>query len=200
MLDAAVDLIGKAGQLGSVVVTGTSMLPTFDGVARLAVEFSPPDPSPGDILLFRQSGTLVVHRLVQRSRTGKFRTRGDAKIVFDAWVDPGSVVGRAVALGYADGTWRNLRNFRARCYARALGLHGLVWGGLGAATSKFLGRHGKDWQWRLGRLDQFKLRLAHVLLFRLTHPRMPAPDFTPPLADAESSEARARCYTPRGKS
>ena len=36
MIDAAVELIGRSGYLGSVEVQGVSMHPTFDGVGRLA--------------------------------------------------------------------------------------------------------------------------------------------------------------------
>ncbi len=202
MLDAAVGLIGKTGRLGSVEVTGTSMLPTFDGVVRLAVEFAPSNPSFGDVLVFRQNGTLVVHRLVQRSRGNaglRYRTRGDGKIAFDPWVEPDSVIGRVVALGYGDGTWRSVRSPAARCYGRALGLHGLAWGGLGAGVLKLMGPRGRDWRWQLGRLDFFKLRLAHGLFFRVSHPRIPAPDFHALRTGRESTEVEARCYTPAGK-
>lgn len=187
MLDAAVELIGKTGRLGSVEVVGSSMHPTFAGVERLAVEFAPENPAFGDVIVFRQAETLVVHRLVQRRRHAdpvRLRTRGDGKIAFDRWVEPDSVIGRVVALGYADGTWRNVRNLRAVGYGRLLALHDLVWGGLGAAALKLLGRRGPDWHWRLGRLDFFKLRLAHAVFFRGLHPLVAAPDFD------------ARCYTP----
>jgi len=202
MLDAAIELIGKTGRLGSVAVTGFSMLPTFAGVEHLAVEFSPAKLAFGDVVVFRQRENLVVHRLVQRrphEGALRLRTRGDGKIAFDPWVDPAAVIGRVVAVGYPDGSWRNLRNFRARCYARAIAAHGLVWGGLGAIFMKFGGRSGADWRWRLGRLDQWKLRLAHAVLFRVLHPVVPAPDFAGSDNATESAEAKARCYTPARK-
>jgi hypothetical protein len=202
MLDAAVELIGKTGRLGSVEVSGSSMFPTFAEVERLAVEFSPQRLEFGDVLVFRQRGILVVHRLVQRQQNEgllRLRTRGDGTISLDPWLDPGSVIGRVVAVGYADGTWRCLRNFRARLYGHALALHGLVWGGLGAAVLKFGGRHGPTWHWRLGRLDHFKLRLDHALFFRVLHPVIPAPEFADSPPDGESAEVEARCYTPARK-
>ncbi len=198
MLDAAVDLIGKAGHLGSLAVTGFSMLPTFARVERLAVEFSPTGLAFGDVLVFRQRGVLVVHRLVQRQERGgslRLRTRGDGTISFDPWVDPESVIGRVVAVGYGGGTWRNLRNLRARFYGWALAAHGLGWGGLGVVVLKFGGRHGPDLHWRLGRLDRFKLRLAHWTFFRALHPIVPAPEFDGSRASAESADIKARCYT-----
>jgi len=202
MLDAAVELIGKTGRLGSVEVTGSSMLPTFAGVGRLAVEFSPQALEFGDVVVFRQREILVVHRLVQNKRDNgslRLRTRGDGTISFDPWLDPSSVIGRVVAVGYADGTWRNLRNFRARFYGHALGLHSIVWGGLGAAALKFCGRGGPDWHWRLGRLDHFKLRLGHAVFFRALHPVIAPPEFVDSRPDGDSTEVQARCYTPAGK-
>ena len=200
LLDAAIDLIGKGGRVGSVAVSGDSMHPTFANVERLAVEFSPQDLSFGDVLVFRQRGILVVHRLVQRRRRRqslRLRTRGDGTIAFDPWVDPGSVIGRIVALGFADGLWRDLRNTRARLYGRALGAHDFCWGGLGALVLKFGGKHGPDWHWRLGRLDRLKLSLAHMLFFRAAHPQIPAPEFDGSRAGVESTDAGAHCYTRR---
>jgi hypothetical protein len=174
------------------------MLPTFARIERLAVEFSPTGLAFGDVLVFRQRGMLVVHRLVQRHQRGgslRLRTRGDGTISLDPWVDPESVIGRVVAVGDVGGTWRNLRNLRARLYGRALGLHGLVWGGLGAVVLKSGGRHGPDLHRRLGRLDCFTLRLTHWALFRALHPIVPAPEFDGHRANAESADAKARCYT-----
>ena len=196
MLDAAVDLIGKSGHLGSVALTGTSMFPTFATVERLAVEFSPTGLAFGDVLVFRQRGMLVVHRLVQRQRREgslRLRTRGDGTIAFDPWLAPESVIGRVIAVGYAGGTWRNLRNSGARSYGLLVAAHALFWGGLGAVVLKLGGRSGPVWHSRLGRLDRFKLRFAHWLLFRALHPVVAAPDFDAPRMSAESIQAR--CYT-----
>ena len=199
MLDAAVELIGKTGRLGSVAVIGSSMHPTFAGVERLAVEFVPENLKFGDVIVFRQNETLVVHRLVQRQRHAgslRLRTRGDGKIAFDPWVDPNSVIGRVVALGYVDGTWRGMRNLGARTYAWLMALHDLVWGGLGAVVLKLLGRRGPDWHWRLGRLDFFKMWLGYALFFRGLHPLVAAPDFDAARGAGDSTEVEARCYTP----
>ena len=202
MLAAAAELIGKSGSLGAVAVSGSSMLPTFARVERLAVEFSPTKLAFGDVVVFRQGGTLVVHRLVQRQRRGgssRLRTRGDGRIALDPWVDPAAVIGRVLAIGYDDGSWRNLRNLRARFYGRALALHGLAWGGLGAALVKFGGRGGAELRRRLGRLDHFNLRLAHGLFFRGMHPCVPQPDFGSTGSGGESVDTKARCYTPARK-
>lgn len=185
MLDAAVGLIGRSGELSAVKVAGISMHPTFRDVEQLAVEFSPADLARGDVLVFRQRETLVVHRLVQ-CRAGRLRTRGDGTIAFDAWLDRADVIGRVRALGYPAGLWRGVRGRRAGLYARAVAAHALCWSGLGLVVWR-LG--GYDWQWRLGRLDRFTLGLFHALLFRALHPVVPAPAAGPPRSEA-------RCYTP----
>ena len=166
MLDAAVDLLGRAGQQGVVEVQGASMMPTFRDVPRVAVEFEVGDPSFGDVLVFRQRGILVVHRLIGRGR--RYRMRGDGTIGFDPWLEPSDVVGRVLALEQGE-RWIDVRGPLARLYGRAVAFHNLFWGGLGAALARWGGRVGDDWRWRLGRLDQFTLRIAHALFFRLCH-------------------------------
>jgi len=171
MLDAAVDLIGRSGVRGSVEVAGVSMHPTFSDVERLAVEFAPAKPAFGDVIVFRQRGTLVVHRLVQQGT--RLRTRGDGTISFDPWLDPGDVIGRVFALEYPGGVWRGIRGRRARCYGWWFAAHSLCWGALGALLLK-LGLD--DWQWRLGRVDRLVLALVHALAFRALNPVVPAPE------------------------
>jgi hypothetical protein len=188
MLDAAVDLIGRAGVRGAVAVAGVSMHPTFDGVERLAVEFSPEKVAFGDVIVFRQRGTLVVHRLVFKIDGGKrLKTRGDGTVSFDPLVDAGSVVGRVFALEYPGNEWRGIRGAGARFYGRCLAAHGLCWGLLGGLAWKIA---GDSWQWRIGRLDRFKLTVVHGVLFRLFNPRVDKPEL-----DAASGDVEARCYT-----
>ena len=164
MLDAAVDLMGRAGKRGVVEVHGASMLPTFRDVSRVAVEFAVDAPRFGDVLVFRQRGILVVHRLVGRGR--RYRTRGDGTIGFDPWLEPEDVIARVVALERGD-RWIDTRRPLARLYGRAVGLHNLFWGAFGALLVRWGGRRGDDWRWRLGRLDQGALRLAPT-------PRLPS--------------------------
>lgn len=173
MVDAAVDLMGGAGKIGVVEVQGLSMEPTFRGIRHVAVEFSADEPRFGDILVFRQRGILVVHRLIGRGQ--RYRMRGDGTISFDPWLSPKDVVGRVIAIERLDGSWLSVRSSLARLYGRAVALHNLSWGGLGALLVKGLGRHGEDWRWRLGRLDQFALRIAHALFFSWIHRSVPNP-------------------------
>ena len=68
LLDAAVDLMGRAGRGGRVQVVGESMRPTLAPGDVLAVDFSPGTPRRGDLLLFRLAGVdencfLVGHQV-----------------------------------------------------------------------------------------------------------------------------------------
>jgi hypothetical protein len=188
MLDAAIEMIGRAGVRGSVAVAGVSMHPTFAAVERLAVEFAPGKISFGDVIVFRQRGKLVVHRLVGRERAGsRLKTRGDGTISFDPWVEHGDVIGRVFAVEYPGDEWRGIRGGRASFYGGCLAAHDLCWGLLGSLALKIA---GEGWRWRIGRLDHFKLTLVHGLLFRAFNPRI-----APPELDAGSGAAEARCYT-----
>jgi len=173
MIDAAVDLMGRAGEVGVVEVQGLSMEPTFRGVRNVAVQFSAEVPRFGEILVFRQRGILVVHRLIGGGE--RFRMRGDGTISFDPWLQPADVVGRVIALEIDAGGWLGTRSRLARLYGVAVGLHNLSWGGLGAVLVKLLGNRGEDWRWRVGKLDQWMLRIAHRLFFSWIHKSVPNP-------------------------
>lgn len=176
VLDAAVELIGTAGEMGEIPVRGFSMTPLLLPRNLLLVEFMPPVASvrPGDILVFRQVDYLVVHRYLCRARVGAgqvcLRTRGDAVLSLDPPVTSDRVLGRVVAIDRGDG-WRDLRTRRARLYARALAVHDLAWAAAGAAAAR-LDRRPRGGRWRrvVGRLDRRMLRLVHGLLFERMHP------------------------------
>ena len=89
---AAVELMGRAGRLGTVRVQGESMNPTLRPGQLLAVDFSPEGTARGDMLLFRQGDLLLVHRRVASAPPldgrSRFRTRGDGVLDLDPPVDP----------------------------------------------------------------------------------------------------------------
>ena len=65
-----------------------------------------PEPE-GDILVFRMSDTLTVHRAIDRKNEGNiwyFETKGDSNDILDGWISEqnviGKVVGRVPLLGY----------------------------------------------------------------------------------------------------
>ena len=107
-VDAAVDLMSEAGRKGTFLVQGVSMEPTLRAGDRVAIEFAPADPRPGDLLLFHQADYLAVHRLLGRARLpggGRgYRTRGDGVSPLDPAVAPASVVGWPARVSIS-GSW-----------------------------------------------------------------------------------------------
>jgi signal peptidase I len=129
LLDAAAELMGRAGRGGTVRVNGRSMEPTLRGGQVLAIEFAPARLRCGDMLVFRQVDYLVVHRLLGRTRrgaAGSYRTRGDGLPGLDPPVDPRRVVGRVVAVE-SGGRWCSVRGAAARAYGRLVAWHALAW-------------------------------------------------------------------------
>jgi len=148
LLDAAVELMGRSGRGGTVRVRGRSMLPTLVEGQILAVEFNPDRLAHGDMLIFRQAGHLVVHRLLGRARFSDGRATR-------------SLGGRLYARLLA---WHDL--FWAMA---SLAAHGLQRG---------LSRVGIRWPLRswVAAVDRRLLRQTHRWLFRSAHPSIPAPD------------------------
>ena len=177
VLEAAVELLHESGRGGIVRVQGESMRPTLRPGMLLSVEFSPSPLGRGDLLLFRQVDSLLVHRLLgpARPRDGRrpWRTRGDASMVLDPPVDPDNVLGRVVAL-YDDDEWRTLRSARARGYAWCLAWHDLFWAALAVAArygDRMLRR--SEQPGALYRIvtwaDRWLSRQVHRVLFRKLH-------------------------------
>lgn len=178
MLDAAVELIGRTGHLGTLPMEGESMLPILRPGQRVAVEFSLERLDRGDLLLYRQQDYLVVHRLLGTAcfPDGRpcLRTRGDNMPGLDPPLDRARVLGRVVAIENDDG-WRDLRGAGAKLYALALALHDLAWAVAAVAGSRAdgalrrLGVSGGVRR-RIEYLDRRLQRWAHSLLFERLHP------------------------------
>ena len=169
-----------------------SMLPLLRPGQVVEVEYfvdRPPDSGPplrlrrGDLLLFRQSDYLVVHRLIKRARAvaggPALRTRGDGWNALDPALEPQRIVGRVTALQDEAGWW-SLRTAGARLYATCVAWHDLFYAGLGlcaAAGDRVLGRLRLPPillpSVRL--LDRGTLSLAHRLSFRVLHARTSGP-------------------------
>jgi hypothetical protein len=185
LLQAAVELLARDARTGTVEVRGSSMLPSLRPGQRLAVEFACGEPRRGDLLLFRQADYLAVHRLLGPARPTtegerRLRTRGDGQLGLDPPLDPARVLGRVTAVG-DDGAWWSLDGFRARVYARCLARHDLFWAGLGVLArtmDRGLGRSRADGplSFLTGRLDRGLLGVAHALMFRICHLRIPPPE------------------------
>lgn len=183
-LDAAFDLLAEAGGVRVVPVTGPSMLPTLADGDGIAVELGARCPRAGDLVLFRQSGGLVVHRFlrrVTRSRRGAhLRFRGDGRPSFDPPVTEGDLRGvvRAIRRG---SRWWSLEGPGARLWARAIAWHARFWGFKFAVARMLFGRPDPTtpppWPARwIAQADRLALRAADRALFRVLHrPAEPPP-------------------------
>ena len=156
------------------------MEPTLIAGQTVAIEFSPQRVSRGELLLFRQSDYLAVHRLLGGARLpggGRgHRTRGDGVSRLDPPVAPASVVGKVLAIE-SDGQWRDLRGARARAYGLAVAAHDLWWAAVDAvatALDRRLSGNAEDGLLHrlTSRCDRGTLRVAHRLFFASCHPRV----------------------------
>jgi len=184
LLDAVVEMMGRAGKLGSVRVLGHSMEPTLGSGDLLAVDFAASALRTGDLLVFRQADYLTVHRLLGSARDPEgrpcLRTRGDGTTALDPPLARQCVVGRVVA-ARRGGVWRDFGGKGARRYARAVAWHDLAWAAVGVAASRTLDRVFR--RLRLGsparRLavaaDRALIGAADRLLFDRLHREMEAP-------------------------
>ena len=179
ILDAALQMLRSKGPSGILPVEGTSMMPFLRPGMRVLIDFAPRQLRRGDVVLFRQGPHAVVHRMVARTSDG-VRARGDNRANLDPPVRVDDVLGRVVSVGDGD-DWRDLRRSGARTYGFLLALHNLAWSGASVVASwidKRLARIGiRNAAFRIVRgLDALNMRLAHRLLFRLVHRRVPPPD------------------------
>jgi hypothetical protein len=191
-LDAAADLLGRAGRLGRIPVVGDSMRPTLMAGLAILVDFRPDRTQVGDLVLFRQGGALVVHRLLARVRSRRagpcLRTRGDGRPDLDPPVLAPSVLGRVVAVERPDGTWRSLEGPTARVYAALLAAHDHTWAALwtlaGRADRAFR-RTGlaTDLKGAVARADRAVLAIVDRALFRAAHRARRAPAGAGDVAD-----------------
>jgi hypothetical protein len=182
VVDAAVEALGAAGLSGVVPVTGSSMRPTLRDGDHVYGDFRPHAFRHGDILLFRQDGQLVVHRLVgRRTQPGAegFVTRGDGRLMPDPLVTHDRVLG-IVTAAERDNEWRDLRGRGARVYGWMLAGHARFWTGIGTVASgfqNFVARAGIRLPLRslVWRIDQRLLRISDAALFRIVHRRVDPP-------------------------
>jgi len=184
LLDAAVELMGRAGVRGTLQVRGESMAPTLRPGNLVAVDFSRASVRRGDILVFRQADYLTVHRLLGTARLSDgspcLRTRGDGRNRLDPALDRARVHGRVFAV-QGDGGWRDMRAGRARLYGRAVALHDLAWAVVGVLAARFDrltggGESRRSLGVAAAFVDRKLLGVLHRLLFSWFHPRIDRPE------------------------
>jgi len=180
MLYAAVEMLGRAGQRGTVRVQGQSMMPTLQSGDLLAIDFDRARLRRGRLLIYRQVEYLVVHRLLGHASSDdgrpSLRTRGDGLSQFDPFLDPENVIGQVLATSSDGKRWRDECNALARLYGDAAAYHGLFWGYLGIAAGfadravRKLFRLKTPFRAVIAWVDLMSMTCAHVLFFRLCHP------------------------------
>ena len=176
LVDAALAMLGS-GRPGTLPIHGRSMEPTVPDGSQIVVDFSDRSFRRGDLVVFRQSREVVVHRYLGRATfpDGRpcLRTRGDGLLYLDPPCAPESALGKVLLLR-RDGVWRDLRGRGAFVYARCLAWHDAFWAGCGALAERL--QRGRGGVWRLvRRLDRSLLRQVDRLLFVRLHRRAPPP-------------------------
>lgn len=178
LLAAAIDLAGSRDGTAVLDVSGTSMLPTLSPGDAVQVRLGGTRRRLGDILVFVQGDSVVVHRYLgpARDRGGRLclRTRGDGRCVLDSPLPPQDLIGRVEAVR-REGAWFDLDGTRARGYAAAVAFHDLTW-----ALAAHLARLGRTRGIgaAVERLDRVLLKCVDRLLFRRLHRSMSVPGST----------------------
>ncbi len=101
ILKVALEVWRQAGEQHFIPVTGRSMLPLLQADDRVLVAHGSTGIRRGDIVVFRQDGELIVHRVIgMYHRDGEtiFVTKGDNRLHFDPPVSANEIVGRALAV------------------------------------------------------------------------------------------------------
>ncbi|MBV9791683.1 MAG: hypothetical protein JOZ51_26030 [Chloroflexi bacterium] len=126
--DVALDLLRQSGQVGGATrlpVTGTSMLPLLqpgDAVWLQSIDLTAL--RPGDLLLIRQHGVLLTHRLIAVGPE-RWQTKGDNNPLPDPPITAQQIVGRIVTVERG-GTSLDLRRRPWRIASRLLAWSGRI--------------------------------------------------------------------------
>ncbi len=129
-------LIGEARRSLSFPISGTSMLPLLQEGDMVVIEAAGPgELRRGDVILFREEGRLIVHRLVGVKTAGGqkvFCQKGD-NLSGWSWISGDAIIGRAAAAA-CSGAPLNWSAFPWTWINAALG----CWGGFYVASVSFL--------------------------------------------------------------
>ena len=106
VVDAALRRWAAAGETNNIPVTGHSMRPLLQDGDAVQIAHGVADIGRGDIIVFRQNGGLVVHRVVRIDDSVTptvFVTKGDNVRHLDAPVSADNVLGRVLTVVRKDG-------------------------------------------------------------------------------------------------
>jgi len=183
MFQAAVELLGSSGRQAVIPVEGVSMLPIFPADSRILVDFASRTPTVGDIILFHQAGSMVVHRYLARVDSRHhgpcLRTRGDSFQALDPPLRDRDLLGQVIACRRC-GVWYRLDGAGARFWSVLVASHNHFWAAVNVGAGRvdrFLTRFGLQRRLRpaAGFLDRTGLRLGDRILFRMLHRTMDPP-------------------------
>ena len=101
VIKATLDVWGQAGEQHLVPIAGHSMRPSIHDGDRVLVAHGWAGVRRGDVVVFRQAGKLVAHRVVRITDGAAgptFLTKGDNTPRFDPPLSAGEIVGRVLAV------------------------------------------------------------------------------------------------------
>lgn len=119
VLQAVLDVWAEAGRRSRAAIQGMSMVPLLRPGEVVVVVHSREALRCGQIVAYRSGERVIVHRLVRRRREGDLLLAGDSRVLADAPVLGGAVIGRVVAVEH-EGRCVNLESRTAAVYGRAL--------------------------------------------------------------------------------
>lgn len=186
-LSVVAELYSESGKTSVLKVTGMSMRPIFLDGESILVDHTFKDLHIGDIGIFRQNDSLIVHRVLFKERDGEkvvYRSKGDWVLPFDAPIGSEAVIGRVVSFTRGRKQYDCARA-ASRVYAKIMALYsiGIAVDGkvayvLDRTMRFFLGREasGNDGKGKkeirvfrdlVIRIDRMLLMLFHTIFFRL---------------------------------
>jgi signal peptidase I len=102
VVSTALDAWAEAGKRSVITVTGQSMRPLLRDGAAVVIEHGATGIGFGDVVLFRQKETLMVHRVVRVCTKGQQRqymTKGDRCLRYDPQrLDEDQIIGRLIGV------------------------------------------------------------------------------------------------------
>lgn len=127
-LAVVLDIWGQEGKQNLMAIAGTSMWPFLQAGDQVYLHHGPDTARWGEVMVFRQQGQLVVHRLVavRRGSITRFLMLGDNRLYPDPPVVKAEIVGRVTAIRRQDVTI-DLTERRWRRRSVLIAVWGFAW-------------------------------------------------------------------------
>lgn len=108
-LDVVLSIWKEQGDTSTCKLSGFSMAPLLQHGDTLLIEHRPGKVRIGDVIIFKASEKLLVHRVIHKKRTkdGEFiLAKGDQSRVIDQPITPGQVIGKVLEVRGSSGHLR----------------------------------------------------------------------------------------------